>query len=51
MPPMREDLLALFDRAELKKYLTEEELPPEPAASESPAVSETTATEPEGNAS
>ncbi|MDR2987902.1 MAG: fumarate reductase/succinate dehydrogenase flavoprotein subunit, partial [Nocardiopsaceae bacterium] len=31
MPPMREDLLALFDRAELKKYLTEEELPPEPA--------------------
>jgi hypothetical protein len=33
---MREDLLALFDRAELKKYLTEEELPPvpdEPAAS------------------
>ncbi|HEX5188625.1 MAG TPA: fumarate reductase/succinate dehydrogenase flavoprotein subunit [Streptosporangiaceae bacterium] len=31
MPPMREDLLALFDRAELKKYLTEEELPQEPA--------------------
>jgi succinate dehydrogenase / fumarate reductase flavoprotein subunit len=31
MPPMREDLLALFDRSELKKYLTEEELP---AASE-----------------
>jgi succinate dehydrogenase / fumarate reductase flavoprotein subunit len=31
MPPMREDLLALFDRAELKKYLTEEELPAEPA--------------------
>ena len=32
MPPMREDLLALFDRAELKKYLTAEELPsaPEP---------------------
>jgi succinate dehydrogenase / fumarate reductase flavoprotein subunit len=27
MPPMREDLLALFDPAELKKYLTEEELP------------------------
>ena len=24
---MRPDLLALFDRAELKKYLTEEELP------------------------
>jgi succinate dehydrogenase / fumarate reductase flavoprotein subunit len=31
MQPMREDLLALFDRGELKKYLTEEELPPEPA--------------------
>ena len=31
MPPMREDLLALFDPAELKKYLTEEELPPGPA--------------------
>src|SRR5215469_1525551 len=25
-PPMRDDLIALFDRAELKKYLTEEEL-------------------------
>jgi succinate dehydrogenase / fumarate reductase flavoprotein subunit len=32
MLPMREDLLALFDREELKKYLTEEELPPEPAS-------------------
>jgi succinate dehydrogenase flavoprotein subunit len=31
MPPMRADLLALFDPAELKKYMTEEELP---AASE-----------------
>jgi succinate dehydrogenase / fumarate reductase flavoprotein subunit len=31
MTPMREDLLALFDRGELKKYYTEEELP---AASE-----------------
>jgi len=29
MTPMREDLLALFDRAELKKYYTEAELPPE----------------------
>jgi len=29
MLPMRADLMALFDRAELKKYLTEEELPPE----------------------
>jgi succinate dehydrogenase / fumarate reductase flavoprotein subunit len=28
MAPMREDLLALFDRAELAKYLTDEELPP-----------------------
>jgi succinate dehydrogenase / fumarate reductase flavoprotein subunit len=31
MPPMRDDLLALFDRGELKKYLTEEELPSVPA--------------------
>ncbi len=33
-PKMRDDLIALFDRAELKKYLTEEEmagLPPEAA--------------------
>ena len=28
---MRPDLLALFDRGELKKYLTDEELPAEPA--------------------
>jgi succinate dehydrogenase / fumarate reductase flavoprotein subunit len=28
MPPMRDDLLALFDRSELAKYLTESELPP-----------------------
>jgi len=27
MIPMREDLLALFDRSELQKYLTDEELP------------------------
>ena len=27
MTPMREDLLALFDRGELQKYLTDEELP------------------------
>ncbi|HVB43553.1 MAG TPA: fumarate reductase/succinate dehydrogenase flavoprotein subunit [Streptosporangiaceae bacterium] len=39
MPPMREDLLALFDRAELKKYLTEEELPP--ALQSTPAREET----------
>ncbi len=29
MIPMRDDLMALFDRAELKKYLAEDELPPE----------------------
>ena len=28
--PMRPDLMELFDRAELTKYLTEEELPAEP---------------------
>ena len=28
MPPMRDDLLALFDRAELEKYYTDPELPP-----------------------
>ena len=28
MTPMRPDLLALFDRGELEKYLTEDELPP-----------------------
>jgi succinate dehydrogenase / fumarate reductase flavoprotein subunit len=27
IPPMREDLLELFDVAELKKYMTEDELP------------------------
>ncbi len=35
MVPMREDLLALFERSELKKYLTEEELPPAPETSAS----------------
>jgi succinate dehydrogenase flavoprotein subunit len=55
MPPMRPDLLALFDRAELKKYLTEEELPAEPepvpvaagdaTASEETRGKETTASE------
>jgi succinate dehydrogenase / fumarate reductase, flavoprotein subunit len=34
MIPMREDLLALFERSELEKYLTADELPPEPAAQE-----------------
>jgi succinate dehydrogenase / fumarate reductase flavoprotein subunit len=28
MEPMRDDLLALFDRDELEKYYTEAELPP-----------------------
>src|SRR5262249_2215490 len=32
MPPMRHDLIVLFDRAELKKYFTPEELPSETAA-------------------
>ena len=31
LPPMRADLLALFERSELKKYLTDSELPAEPA--------------------
>jgi succinate dehydrogenase / fumarate reductase, flavoprotein subunit len=35
-PPMRDDLIALFDRAELKKYLSEEEMAALPA--EVPAV-------------
>jgi succinate dehydrogenase / fumarate reductase, flavoprotein subunit len=35
MVPMRADLLALFDRDELAKYYTDEELPPaEPAKAE-----------------
>ena len=37
-PPMRQDLLALFDRGELKKYLTDEELPPVPAPAAAPAA-------------
>ncbi len=40
MTPMRADLLALFDRAELEKYLTEPELPPEPAPDSAPAPEE-----------
>jgi succinate dehydrogenase / fumarate reductase, flavoprotein subunit len=32
LPPMRPDLLALFDRDELAKYLTEAELPVEEPA-------------------
>jgi succinate dehydrogenase flavoprotein subunit len=41
MAPMREDLFALFDRDELKKYYTEAELPPE-AGTAQPAGSEET---------
>jgi succinate dehydrogenase / fumarate reductase flavoprotein subunit len=40
MEPMRPDLLALFDRDELKKYLTDEELPPETAAPANPVPAE-----------
>jgi succinate dehydrogenase / fumarate reductase flavoprotein subunit len=40
-PPMREDLLALFDTAELKKYLTDEELTEAPASPLSAADEET----------
>jgi len=32
MTPMRADLMALFERSELAKYYTDEELPPAPAA-------------------
>jgi succinate dehydrogenase / fumarate reductase flavoprotein subunit len=32
MAPMRADLMALFERSELAKYYTDEELPPAPAA-------------------
>jgi succinate dehydrogenase / fumarate reductase flavoprotein subunit len=41
MAPMREDLFALFDRDELKKYYTQAELPPE-AGTAQPADSEET---------
>jgi succinate dehydrogenase flavoprotein subunit len=40
MEPMRPDLLALFDRDELKKYLTDEELPAPSAAPAATAGSE-----------
>jgi hypothetical protein len=35
---MRKDLMALFDRAELTKYFTEEELPPEMATGAEPSL-------------
>jgi succinate dehydrogenase / fumarate reductase flavoprotein subunit len=46
-PPMRPDLLALFDVAELKKYMTEDELVaiPAPAPVTTAAASPATATE------
>jgi succinate dehydrogenase / fumarate reductase, flavoprotein subunit len=40
MVPMRSDLLALFDRSELKKYYTDPELPPESDTAQSPASEE-----------
>jgi succinate dehydrogenase / fumarate reductase flavoprotein subunit len=42
-PPMRDDLIALFDHAELKKYLSEEEmaaLPPEAVPATASAATE-----------
>jgi hypothetical protein len=41
MAPMREDLFALFDRDELKKYYTEAELPPEAGTAQPPGSEET----------
>jgi succinate dehydrogenase flavoprotein subunit len=41
MVPMREDLLSLFDRDELKKYYTNEELPPEAGTAPAPGSEET----------
>jgi succinate dehydrogenase / fumarate reductase flavoprotein subunit len=40
MAPMREDLLELFDRSELKKYYTDAELPPETETATTPASEE-----------
>jgi succinate dehydrogenase / fumarate reductase, flavoprotein subunit len=37
LPPMRDDLITLFDRSELKKYMTEEELAAMPAEASGPA--------------
>jgi len=41
MAPMREDLLALFDRGELEKYYTDAELPSATATATPPASEET----------
>jgi hypothetical protein len=43
---MRPDLMAVFDRSELAKYLTEEELPAEAAAA-APGTATETATQEE----
>ncbi|MGO8961927.1 MAG: fumarate reductase/succinate dehydrogenase flavoprotein subunit [Streptosporangiaceae bacterium] len=40
LPPMRDDLIALFDQAELKKYMTEEELAASPVAAAPAAAHE-----------
>jgi succinate dehydrogenase / fumarate reductase, flavoprotein subunit len=40
MAPMRPDLLALFDRGELKKYYTDAELPPDTQAAQASASEE-----------
>ena len=40
MAPMREDLLALFDRGELEKYYTDQELPPDTETASPPASEE-----------
>jgi succinate dehydrogenase / fumarate reductase flavoprotein subunit len=47
-PAMRDDLIALFDRSELKKYLSEDEmaaLPPEAATAAQPPAADTAAHE------
>ncbi|HUC27741.1 MAG TPA: fumarate reductase/succinate dehydrogenase flavoprotein subunit [Streptosporangiaceae bacterium] len=38
VPPMRDDLIALFDRAELKKYLSEEEMAALPTEAPAPVA-------------
>ena len=50
MEPMRADLLALFDRDELKKYYTEAELPPEAGTAQPPAARRRKADGREGSA-
>jgi succinate dehydrogenase / fumarate reductase, flavoprotein subunit len=54
LPVMRPDLLALFDKAELKKYMTEEELaglPPAESASPADPAASTASTAPAAPAS